>query len=449
MSSGAANIDAITTFILAARDRPLPQAAENAARQCVVDWFASAISGLADRNAGLVRDQARGWRSQGRALTLYGERTSATAAALVNGTLAHALDYDDLHLSTASHLSASALAAVLALGMDRGLSERAMLEAFVVGFEVGARCGTKGIGLKLGRAGWNPSGVLGHFSAVAAASALLTLDATQIANAVGLAANQVAGLVLSAGTTAKPFQVGKAAMNAVMAAELAALGAEGARDALDQPVTGVMGSLLQEALVPSVDTLGQDFEITRNSFKPYACCQLAHAPFEAGVALKDKIAGRAVRKMRVHVNPFAITIAGKMHPRTATEAKFSVAYCVALGLLGYGAVPDDFSPARIGEAPLMALADTVELVASDSMARWAARVEIETDQGVVTGESVAALGSLDRPLGWAELEAKFMAVAAPVYGGNAARLLSLLTSFDTRGRLDAVADLIAATARAA
>lgn len=441
------NMDAICAFMTA--PRAFAPEVEDAARQCLVDWAASAIAGLDDRNAGFVRDQARAWRSQGQALTLYGERTSAPAAALVNGALVHALDYDDVHLATACHVSAPAFAAVLALGMARGASEREILEAFIVGYEVGAASGSQDVGLTLGRAGWNPTGILGHFSAVAASAALLKLDARQIANAFGLTATQVSGLVLSAGTTAKPFQVGKAAMNAVLAAELAALGADGAHDIFDQPVTGVIGSLVQKPLTPRFDALGRVFEITRNSFKPYACCQLAHAPFEAARSLKDKASGEAVRRMRVFVNPFAITIAGKMHPQTATEAKFSVAYCVALGLKGYGAVPEDFSPARIAQPELMALADTVELVPTEAMARWAAKVELHADTGVLTGETQAALGSLDRPLGWAELDAKFMAVAEPVYGNNAAHLLDLFKTFDTRGRLSDIAQVLERHAAAA
>lgn len=442
-------IDAVSAFIASSPARAYPPEVLDAARQCIVDWAASAIAGLSDRNGLLVRDLVRGWRSHGRALTLYGERTSAAAAALVNGTLAHALDYDDLHLATATHLSAPAIAAVLALGMERGASERAMLEAFIVGFEVGAASGANDIGLTLGRAGWNPSGILGHFSAVGAAAALLRLDTDQVANAFGITATQVSGLVLSAGTTAKPFQIGKAAMNAVLAAELAAQGADGAHGIFDQPVTGVIGSLVQQPLVPDFGALGRVWEITRNSFKPYACCQLAHAPFEAGRALRETVGRAPVRRMRVYVNPFAITIAGKMHPKTATEAKFSVAYCAALGLAGHRAVPDDFSPERLAEPGLMALADTVELVPTESMARWAARIEAQTDTGVLVGETQAAAGSLECPLGWADLDAKFMAVAAPIYGHAAGHLLGLFKTFDVRGRMTEIARVLEARAAAA
>jgi 2-methylcitrate dehydratase PrpD len=437
------NLDSLSHFIMTASPRAFPPDVVDAAKQCLVDWFAVGIAAMDDPGPRIVREHTLAWKTQGAALSLYGDRCAAAMAALINGTLAHSLDYDDLHLGTAYHASGPTLAAALAVGMDRQHSERDILSAFIVGFEVGTVAGEGGIGVNLAHNGWHPTGVLGHLSATAAAAALLRLDRTQIANAFGLAATQSAGLMASAGSMAKPFHVGKAAMNGVIAAELAARGLDASHDMLDNETTGLFASLRQQKLRSQLDSLGQVWQITRNTFKPYAACQLTHAPFETAQRLKNEFRGKRVRAIRAFVNPLAPKIAGKTHPQTPNEAKFSIAYCVALGLSGHAAIPSDFSAAQIADAALMNVVDRVEVVPTEAMERWAARVEVDCEDGTaLAAEIQAALGSLDRPLGWPELESKFITVAEPVYGDNARRLLAGLRSFDQPGRLAEIAAML-------
>jgi 2-methylcitrate dehydratase PrpD len=437
------NLDSVSDFILTAPPRAFPADVVEAAKQCLVDWFAVSIAALDNPGPRIVREQTRAWKTQGAALSLYGDRCAAAMAALVNGTLAHSLDYDDLHLSTAYHASGPTLAAALAVGMDRRCSERDILSAFIVGFEVGTVAGEGGIGVNLAHHGWHPTGVLGHLSATAAAAALLHLDRTQIANALGLAATQSAGLMASAGSMAKPFHVGKAAMNGVMAAELAARGLDATHDVLDNETTGLFASLRQQKLRSQFDSLGDVWQITRNTFKPYAACQLTHAPFETAQRLKNEFRGKHACAIRAFVNPLAPKVASKTHPQTPNEAKFSIAYCVALGLSGHAAIPSDFSAAQIANAALMSMVDRVEVVPTEAMERWASRVEVDCEDGTgLTAEIEAVLGSLDRPLGWPELESKFMTVTEPIYGDNARHLLTNLRNFDQPGRLADIAAIL-------
>ena len=158
---------------------------------------------------------------------LAGGHAAPVPAALVNGTLAHCLDYDDTHIESILHGSGPTWAAALAAGAQRNASERELLSAFITGFEVGTRVGNGGIGVRLNHSGWHTTCVLGRYSSAAAASALLGLDATQVKHALGIVATQVGGSTASVGTMSKPFHAGKTASDGVLAAELASQGFEG------------------------------------------------------------------------------------------------------------------------------------------------------------------------------------------------------------------------------
>ena len=437
------NLDAVCDFVSGMPAAAFSPEILDAAKQCFVDWFAVAIAARSDPGPRIVREQMLRWGTSGRSLTLYGDRMAAAPAALINGTLAHSLDYDDVHLTTAYHASSATFAAVLAAATDRGSSEMQILRAFIAGFEVGTTMGADGIGVALADRGWHPTGILGHFSATAAIAALLNLTRDEIAHALGIAATQTAGLQASGGSMAKPFHVGKAAMDGVMAAELAQGGLEAATHLLDDQNAGILGCLFQKATLARFDTLGRTWRITQNSFKPYAACQLTHAVFEAGCKLARDFEPRGLHAIRAYVNPLAPKVASRLRPATPLEGKFSIPYCVALGLNGHAAGPADFSSERLGDSSVMDLTGLVEIIPDEKIERWSSRVELAYDDGSRrTAEIDAALGSLARPLAWPDLEAKFMTAVEPVLRADAPRLLDALRAFEAAGRLKEVADII-------
>src|SRR5438067_11913731 len=154
-----------------------------------------------------------------------------------------------------------------------------MLAAFITGFEVAARIGD-GLGEPVSARGWHGTGVFGRLGAAAAASVLLRLDAERTLHALGAAATQTSGLVASFGTMAKPFHAGKAAMDGVVAAQLAAAGLAAAPGLLE-PGGGLDNALVQDGTVriAPVDLAG--WRILDNSFKPYAACHLTHPAVDA------------------------------------------------------------------------------------------------------------------------------------------------------------------------
>ena len=430
------NADLIAHFVVRHRERTYPHEVLDAAKQCLVDWFGVCLGALAEPAALCVHRTVAAWRSKGNARILLGGRAAPVAAALVNGTLAHCLDYDDTHLESILHGSAPTWAATLAVGTDRGSSERDLLSAFITGFEVGTRIGNDGIGEQLNHRGWHTTCVLGRFSSAAAAAALLDLDEPKIKCALGLAATQVGGLTASIGTMAKPFHAGKTAADGVLAAELAAQGFEAPVDMLDND-KGLIPTLFQDsAMRVRIAPFESRWEVTQNSFKPYAACQLTHASIDCARKLAEAVGGAEIKRVRAFVNPLAIRLAGHTNASTSTEGRFSLAYTIALGLTGRRVTINDFGEQSLRDSHIVSLASHVETIACEDIARTAARLEVTlADGSVLTEETLFHTGSVGNPMKWPDLQTKFMSMAEPALGTCAADLFEILRDFDQPGSL--------------
>src|SRR5271165_4140322 len=273
----------IAEFIGHLADDALPNDVVDMARRCLLDWFAVSLSALAEPEAVTVSQYIASWSDRGNAVSLFGRNGAAAPVALVNATLAHLLDFDDLHYDAALHAGAPTWAAALALGMARGIGARRVLQAFVAGYEVAAALGINDTGITLAERGWHPTAVLAHFSSVAAACVLLNLDRTRLGSALGTAATQAGGLISAGGTASKPLQVGKAAMAGVMAAEMAESDVGGNSTLIEPNHLGLFPAMIGRDVF-LVD-LGARWHILGNSFKPYASCGFTHSAIEAARTL--------------------------------------------------------------------------------------------------------------------------------------------------------------------
>ncbi|MBV9583763.1 MAG: MmgE/PrpD family protein, partial [Alphaproteobacteria bacterium] len=297
------NGSAAAAHIAASAERVLPPEVADMARLCLADWLGVAI-GAGDEAAGrIVREVAAGWRSEGRSTVLFGGTAAAPFAALANGTLAHCLDFDDTYVRAITHTSAPVWAATLALGEELGADEGAMLSVFVTGFETAARIGD-GLGEPVSARGWHGTGVFGRLGAAAAASVLLHLDNERALYALGAAATQIGGLTASFGTMAKPFHAGKAAMDGIVSAQLAASGFTAATG-LFEAGGGLDTALIQDRSVTfqPIDFIG--WRILENSFKPYAACHLTHPAVDAARALAPRVNPGAIASVRAEIGALA------------------------------------------------------------------------------------------------------------------------------------------------
>ncbi len=427
------NAEAVGRFIASAKRQNYPAEILDAARMCLVDTVGVAV-GARDEPAGQVARRVAGnWGSRGNAQVILGGTAAAAPAALVNATMGHCLDYDDTHVGCIAHLSNPTWNATLAMGLHLGSSERDMLAAFIAGFEMAARLGNNGLGQTMNLRGFHSTGVFGCLSSATSASVLLGLDEDGIRNAMGAAATQVSGLVGSFGTMAKPFHAGKAAMNGILAAELAAEGFVAAQDMLE-PEGPLATSLVQDKamFLQMLDQAGP-WELPLNTFKPYSCCLLTHPVVNSARKVADKVKGRDVSEILIHVGPPAITLAGKSAPVTGLEGKFSTAYCAALGLTGHMATAADFDDAKVHDPALQALVQRTRLIAEDDRDVRSARIEIKfADGGALESDTPMALGNPDNPMSWDDMRVKFDALVAPVLGeADCAALFDVLRRFDT------------------
>lgn len=406
------------------------------AKHCLLDWFGVTIAGAREDLAPLLLEEFGG--SDGPVtLVALNARAKAHDAALVNGTLSHALDYDDVNADMGGHPTAPVGAAALALGEALGKSGRDVLLAFIAGYEVECQLGAMGSHSHYEK-GFHSTGTLGTFGATAAAARLMGLDAERTAIAFGIAASEAAGLKYNFGTMTKPLHVGKAAMNGVIAARLAARGFTARDDAIEGPqgfAYTQMPEFTPRAIRPEASA---PFEVEANLFKYHAACYLTHSSIEAIRDLKRRhnISLDDVEKITLTVDKGHLKVCDIPEPKTGLEIKFSIRHLAAMALGGedtaaLGTYSDEMAnrpvyrngshrvvidpktlpqATRHGAAVALVLKDGRELLA-------------ETNVGI-PAHDVAGQGD--------KLRAKFHSLAEPVIGrGRTGEALRLIERFET------------------
>jgi 2-methylcitrate dehydratase PrpD len=349
-----------------------------------------------------------------------GTRLDPMGAAFVNAIASNLLDYDDTHLETVIHPAAPVVPAVFALAEQRGLSGAAALHAFLLGGEVECRIGVAVSPGHYAR-GWHITATCGVFGAAAGCAKLLGLPAERTWHALGIAAGQSAGLVENLPTAAKNVGVGNAARLGLFAALMAAEGYEAAPAAIEGPLgwARAMGDAPDLAAM-SAD-LGARWEIARNTYKPYPAGIVFHAVIDACLELREAIGAPPEAIASVAVAGDALLLARGDRPvRNARDARVSIHHAAALGLARGRAGVADFEQPAVDDPALAALRAKVAARLDASLPRGAARVAVRLADGRGFEATVAApRGSLENPLGDADLDAKFRGNAA--LGGFADR----------------------------
>src|SRR5579875_264289 len=272
----------------ALRYEDLPRDVRALARQCVLDYFGVALAGAAEPLVRIVREEMAEAGGAAEASVIGDKaRLPALAAALVNGTAGHALDYDDVNMAMPGHPSVAILPGLLALAERRHACGEDVVAAFVAGYETACRIGAA---LAPGHynLGFHATGTLGCFGAAAAAARLLGLDPERTAAALGIAGTQAAGLKSQFGTMCKPFHAGKAAQNGLLSALLARRGFSSRLDIIEC----VQGFALTHGpdFVPAAALAEPSggFHLYANLFKYHAACYLTHAPIECARQLREE-----------------------------------------------------------------------------------------------------------------------------------------------------------------
>ena len=249
----------------------------------------------------------------------------------------------------------------------------------------------------------------------------------------------------SFGTMGKPFHSGTSAMEGVLAAEMAANGFTAARHIFDA-AGGFADTLVQQdgpGLGDAPLTAGES--LFDNSFKPYACGKLIHGHIDAARELRPQVEGRKVEAIRCTVAAISSKLVAHPMPTEPLQGKFSIAFCVAIALLGYPVQLADFSAERLADPRVQDLMPRVTLSLDPDIGRYGAKMEIDLADGTPLHTVVErSRGNPENPLSWDDLEAKFDGLVQPVLGDASETLYKTLRGFDQPGALAQTLDLVSA-----
>jgi 2-methylcitrate dehydratase PrpD len=376
----------------------------------------------------------------------FGERVSGASAAFVNGVLAHSLDFDDTHLPSVLHPSASVVPAALASGQSSDADSRQVIAAAAVGYEICIRLGMAGYDRQARNSvffekGWHATSICGTIAAAAVAAKLFGLDAEGISNAMGIAVSFGSGVLEAnrTGGSVKRLHCGWAAQSGIAAANAARVGITAPKLALEGGF-GFYRAFCDGRFDQSeiLEGLGERWSIAEIFYKPYPANHFTHAAIDASLRLRTRVDLDDIRYIEVRVAaPTLRTIAeplqSKLKPESGYHAQFSAPFAVAAALIGGGGLGvwlDDFTDEKVGDDLYLGLAAKVRCLSDprcDAIFpnQFPAIVSMQTNSGETLEEAVLCnRGGPDNPLKPEELQKKFLANAGRVLDESQSEMLA-------------------------
>ena len=383
----------------------------------------------------------------------FGRKTSASLAALVNGTSGHAFELDDIHKESIVHAGSIATPVALNLAEARGnagktISGKDVLTAMVVGYEIGHRVGNAAT-MDLFFRGFHPQGTSGAFVATATAARMLGLDATQFQHALGMAGSQAGGLMAAQeGAMVKRFHSGRAAQSGVYAAQLAADGFTGILDVLEAPYGGYLttysGKPNPSRLTDGLGNkgLGNTWETLNVGYKPHASVTSIHSALDALSELMQAHGLKAadITKVETGLSPMThVHCAWEYKAQGVTAAQMNLYYGMAVIALDGAAFTEQFREARLSDPQILDFISRIsahvdpEIEKMGPPFRHASRVKITARNGKIFEKlSLHRRGSPENPLTPEEVVHKFRNVVAPCMDNSAAEnIITTVDRFET------------------
>ena len=437
----------VAKFVAATRFEDLPDDVVHQVRRCAVDCLAVSLGGVGHPSLAkyLAVTDLLGGNEQAR---IWGTRRQANVAtaALINGHLAHVLDFDDSYMPevTILHGNAPVMPAAVAIAELQGAGGRDFTLAFALGFEIAARAALAA-GKTLYDHHFHVTAIMGPVGAAVAAGKLLGLDAQHLVWAMGIACSSAGGLGQVHGSMTKAFHAGRGAMSGVLAALLAHQGFTSGGD----PLAG-HNSLL--TLFPSdqhfealTGDLFSRWELRRAAFKAYACGIVQQPVLDGVLALREGgLKPEDVEAIEARVNPAVGSATGKREPRDGLEGKFSVFHSAAVALIDGGAGPEQYTDARVQDSAVQRLRSRVSIDVDPAVHKDECFLRVRTRDGRVLDRHVEhASGTAENPLSDQQLEGKFRLLVEPVLGAiGAGRVLDALAHLPDLPRMSQLTKLL-------
>ena len=416
----------LARFVATHPSRGWSDAVDHEAHRTFLNWLGCAV-GAAHHDAAEAALAAVQQLEPAPQATLAGrkERVDIASAALINGISSHTFDFDDTHLKTIIHPAGPVASALLALAEKTGASGRQVIDALVLGIDVACRVGNCIYPDHYDR-GWHITGSTGMLGAAAACARLMKLDAQRTQMALGIAASQPVGLREQFGTMTKPFHPGGAARAGLTSALLARHGFTASPRALEAPRGFAQVVSTKCDWNEATDELGQRFEISFNTYKPFACGIVIHPSIDACVQLREQgVRPEDVERIELKVHSLVLELTGKKEPADGLQGKFSVYHGCAAGLIFGRAGEPEYEDAIVTRPDVVALRRKVVATVDDAIDEAAADVTAVLRDGRRLHVFVEhAIGSLQRPMSDLALADKFHSQADAVLG--AARVQALI-----------------------
>jgi len=324
-------ISAFAKWATTGKSRFSEQALQQA-RLCLVDTLACIYAGSKEQQTQKILNALETMQQHGSTYAVDQSRpVSLAAAAMINGVAAHAIDYDDHELHASTHPSAVLISALLAMVELNQIPLDRILKAYLVGYEAIIQIGNT-LGYDHYRDGWHATSTIGPFGAAAACSHFLGHDAAQLGNSMAITSSQAAGLQAQFGTDMKAVHAGLAARAGLEACYFTEAGIRSNLDLFEAPrgfFSRYGGNPVATAFSRSP---GQAMELAPVTRKPWPCCGYTHRAIEAALKLSTRLDGNKLRAINIRIaEPYWLPVQNAA-PGSSTEARFSLAYCVASAL---------------------------------------------------------------------------------------------------------------------
>ncbi|MGZ5078251.1 MAG: MmgE/PrpD family protein [Usitatibacter sp.] len=434
----------LAKFVATHPSRGWSDAVDHEAHRTFLNWVGCAVGAAKHESAEAALGAVRTLQPAPQASVLgRDDRVDMASAALVNGITSHTFDFDDTHLKTIIHPAGPVASALLALAEVTGASGRDVIDALVIGIDVSCRMGNCIYPEHYDR-GWHITGSTGMLGAAAGCARLMGLDETRTAMALGIAASQPIGMREQFGTMTKPFHPGAAARAGLTSALFASHGFTASPKALEAPRGYAQVVSTKCDWNEITDELGQRFEISFNTYKPFACGIVIHPTIDAATQLRAKgVKAAEVARVELRVNPLVLELTGKKEPRDGLQGKFSVYHGFAAGLIFGRAGEAEYADEIVRREDVTALRRKVVATVDDSIGEAAAEVTAVLEDGRRVRVFVEhAIGSLEKPMSDKDLESKFHLLADPVIGeARAAKLIEACWQLGSAGNVRSLTEL--------
>jgi 2-methylcitrate dehydratase PrpD len=433
--------DRLANFIIQTRFETIPEAVIEKAKEAVVDFIGCVLAGSRHAAGRKIVEYIRylGGIEESTVMGM-GFKTSSPFAGLANGVMAHAEDFDDISFSVPGHPTVPLLPAVFSIGEKAGISGRDLLTAYVIGFEVICKVG-RSLSPHLYQRGWHATSVLGVLGSAAASSWILNLDKERVIHGLGIASSMASGLRANLGSMTKPLHVGLAAQNGIVAASLAEKGWTANPQALEER-TGLFPVLAGTwDMNLGINHLGDPFDFISPgiTFKQYPSCAETHPALDAVIGLmnENRIEADTILSIDCIVTPMDRDVLVYHHPKNATEGKFSLEFCVAIGILERKAGLSQFIDEKVRDPKIVEMMKKVRMEADpalspDGYTGAATVVSLKLKDGTILNRRVnQPKGNPEDPLSREELLDKFRSCASSsLDGGSIERIIEKVLNIE-------------------